>query len=436
MLVISWRMFKIENRLVIIFLIPLFLLAKNGDFQNTKIINYLPDSDSSKLHLGIDLLSQNDFRLVKKKKIAVVCNSGSLDRNGVHILDVIDNRNDFQLVSIIQVSDKVYNTESSGMVLIQTDSTNTTKNITITPANPVIKRADLNGANLMLVDLQNIGIRFDIHFQVLISLLKLSADSRIPLVLLDRPNPITAKIMEGPLATPDGLIGEARIPWRFGMTLGELAVLINEEDWIPSKKPARIFLVPMVNYQRSDWYDQLRIPWGIPLDEIYTIEALLKYCSTCFYKYTNVSTGPGSLFQYEVGGAPWISGSILVNSLNGTCDAFVEFSLVTFIPGARSTVLSATNYLGQECTGIRINILDRENYSSSTVGTYLLGVIAQMYSRHFHWSNPEEIDKLFGDDSYRVIVDTGLNIRQQYPVWISELTQFQKLRNKYMLYEE
>ncbi|MDO9548395.1 MAG: DUF1343 domain-containing protein [Candidatus Marinimicrobia bacterium] len=427
-------MFKTENRLLLILLFPLFLLAENGSFQNTKIINYQPNADSSKLHLGIDLLTQNDFSLVKKKKIAVVCNNGSLDRNGVHIIDIIDDRDDFQLVSIIQVSEKVFNAESSGMVFVRADSMNSVKNVTITPANPVIKRADLNGANLMLVDLQNIGIRYDIHFQVLISLLKLSADSRIPLVVLDRPNPITATIMEGPLAVPDGLNSDIGIPWRFGMTLGEIAVLINEEGWIESEKAARIFLVPMVNYNRSDWYDRLGISWGIPLDDIYTVETLLKYCSTCFYNYTNVSNGPGSLFQNEVGGAPWVSGPVSLNRLNETCDASVEFSLVTFIPGARSTVLSATNYLGQECTGIRINILDRENYRCSAVGTYLLGIIAQMYSRHFRWSNPEEIDKLFGDDSYRVTVDIGLNIRQLYPVWISGLTQFQKLRNKYMLY--
>ncbi|MBU1872343.1 DUF1343 domain-containing protein [bacterium] len=427
-------MFKTENRLLLILFLPLFLLAENGSYQNTKIINYQPNSDSAKLHLGIDLLSQNDFILIKNKKIAVVCNNGSLDRNGVHILDVIDNRDDFQLVSIIQVSEKVFNTESSGMVFVRADSTNLVQNITITPANPVVKRADLNGANLMLVDLQNIGIRYDVNFQVLISLLKLSADTRIPLVLLDRPNPITAAIMEGPLAVPDGLNSDIGIPWRFGMTLGEIALLINEEGWIESKKAARIFLVPMANYNRSDWYDRLGISWGIPLDDIYTVETLLKYCSTCFYHFSNVSNGPGSLFQYEVGGAPWISGPVLLNRLNGTCETYVDFSLATFIPGAHSTVLSATNYLGQECTGIRINVLDRENYRSSTVGTYLLGVIAQMYTRHFRWNNPKEIDMLIGDDSYRVTVDTGSDIRQLYPVWISGLTQFQKIRNKYILY--
>ncbi|MBN2602365.1 MAG: DUF1343 domain-containing protein [Candidatus Marinimicrobia bacterium] len=427
-------MFKTENRFLLLLLLPLFLLSENSSFQNTKIINYKPSTDSLKLHLGIDLLTQNDFNLLKKKKIAVICNDGSLARNGVHILDIIENHDDFQLASIIQVSEKIFNTESSGMVFVQTDTVDIVKNITITPVNPVIKRADLTGANLMLVDLQNIGIRYDVNFQVLISLLKISADSRIPMVLLDRPDPITATIMEGPLAVPDGLNCDTGIPWRFGMTLGEMALLINEEGWIDSQKAARVFLVLMRNYNRSDWYDQLGINWGIALDEVYTVENLLKYCSTCFYYFTNVSNGPGSLFQYEVGGAPWISGPVLLNRLNNRCEPYVEFSLVTFIPGVHGTAFSTTKYIGLECTGIRINVLDRDNYRCSLVGTYLLGTIAQMYSRHFRWSNSETIDALFGDDSYRVIVDTGSNIQQLYPVWISRLTEFQKLRNKYILY--
>jgi len=429
-------MFKTENRLFLILLLPLFLLAENGNFQHSKIINYQPKTDSSEFYLGLDLLNQNDYKLIRKKKIAVVCNDGSLDRNGVHLLDLIEKRDDFQVVSIIQVSLKTFNTESSGMVFTRSDSMDIVKNITITPANPVIKRADLNGANLMLVDLQNIGIRYDVNFQVLISLLKLSADKRIPLVLLDRPNPLTASIMEGPQATPAGLSEAARIPWRYGMTMGEIAALINEEGWVPSKKAARLYLVPMVNYNRSAWYDQLGITWGIPLDEIYTVEMLLKYCSTCFYDYSNVSNGQGSLFQYEVGGAPWVSGPVLLDRLNGTCEPNVEFSLVTFIPGSRGTMFTKINYLGQECSGIRINILDREKYRSSATGTYLLGVIARMYARHFRWTDPDAIDKLFGDDSYRITVDAGLNIRHLYPVWIAGLTQFQKLRNRYILYAD
>lgn len=430
-------MCKIENRLLFLLLIPLFLLAEGDDFQHSKIIYYYPsEKDSVNLYPALDLLLANDCKIIKNKRVAVVCNSGSLDRKGVHMLDRFSDREDFQLVAIIQTSQKEFNTESSGLAYSQFDSANITKNILITPNHPVVKQADLNGANLILVDLQYLGIRYDVNYDVVNSLLKLSAERRIPLVLLDRPNPLTAAIMEGPLTTSPGLAAAAQIPWRYGMTIGELALLINEEGLADSGNAARLYLIPMVNYNRRDWYDRLGLPWGIPLENIYTIEKLLKYCSTCFYYYSNISNGPGSLFQYEVGGAPWISGSVLIDRLNDMLGDYAEFSWVTFIPGSRSHITTSGVYIGEECSGIKINIPDRKKYHTSTVGTCLLGLIAQLYPGHFRWREPDRIDQLFGAEYYRALVDAKADLRQLHPVWLSELTSFQKLHTRYLLYSD
>lgn len=426
-------MFRTANRFLFVLITPLFLLAEAGGLRHSKIINYAPQTDSAAIHTGLDLLLAHDCKILKNKNVAIVCNSGSIDRGGAHIIDRLTDRRDFRIVSVIQVSEKEFDTASSGLIYSQADSNHVAR-ILITPGHPVVKQTDLNGANLLLFDLQYIGIRYDINFEILIALLKLSADRRIPLVLLDRPNPLTAAIMEGPLATAPGLTDAAQIPWRFGMTIGELALLINEEGWIDSKNAAPLYLIPMVNYPRREWHDRLDLPWGIPLEKVYTIETLLTYCSTCFYHYTNVSNGPGSLFQYEVGGAPWIGGAVLAERLNRTGDDYVEFSRVSFIPGSRSRILSQNIYLGEECTGIKIKVLDRQQYHTAKVGSYLLGLIAQLYANHFRWLEPAEIDQLFGSTSYRAVVDAKADLRQLYPVWLAELTAFQKLCPQYLLY--
>ncbi|MBU4445678.1 DUF1343 domain-containing protein, partial [bacterium] len=105
-------------------------------------------------------------------------------------------------------------------------------------------------------------------------------------------------------------------------------------------------------------------------------------------------------------------------------------------PEAKKNVLTSTQYIGQECTGIRINIMNRKIYRTSQTGPYLMGIIAQLYPRHFHWVNPSVIDQLFGDSIYRVMVDSGRNLKQLYPIWISDMTDFQKLRQKYRLYDD
>jgi len=428
-------MFKNANRAFLFLILPLFVWAADNSWHHSKIIQYqAKQADSNRVVVGLDLLSQTDFRLIKKKRVAIVCNTGSLNGSGVHILDIIENRNEFELVSIIQISEKRFNTESSGMNFIQSDSMENILHIFITPANPQIMENDLNKANLILFDLQSIGIRFDINYDVLLSLMNLSSKTGIPLLILDRPNPLTATIMEGPTANSKGLQTGVKIPWRYGMTFGELALLINEEGWLASQKYANLYLVPMFHYSRSEWFDETGLPWSIPLNDIYTIGILLKYCSTCFFQYANVSNGLGSLFQYEVGGAPWISGPVVKDRLNQLSEPWVEFSLVTFVPGSRSTVLRSEYYIGEECSGIRINITDRNLYRTSTVGTHLLGIVAQMYSRHFRWEDTQAIDELFGDDSFRTTVDTGAEIRRLYPVWVADLTSFQKIRQKYLLY--
>jgi len=427
-------MLKNVNIAILILVFPLFLFCKDQDYKYTKILAYQPSSDSAAIHTGLDLLIQNNFKIIKKKKIAIVCNDGSFDRNGSHILDIFTDRKDLQLVSIIQVVEKVYSSESSGMVIVA-DSINPVKNVTISPFQPTVFRKDLNGANLILIDLQNIGIRYENTLNVLISLMNLSAKTRIPLVLLDRPNPITASITEGPLAANSNLVPDARIPWRYGLTFGELALLINEEPWIPGKKGARLYLIPMVNYDRSLWFDQTGLPWGIPLDEIYTIEMLLSYCTTCFFKYSNVSNGQSSLFPWEVGGAPWISGPVIIQTLNRQELSGVEFSLATFVPGSKKNVLMSSQYIGQECTGIRINIMNRKIYRTSQTGSYLLGIIGQLYPRHFRWLNPDNIDSIFGSNEYRMMVELGGDVKELSPVWIARLTEYQKLREQYFLYK-
>ncbi len=422
--------------IITLFLISLQLSAQPKSYQKTVFINYLPQKDTTALHFGIDLLAENDFKLLKNKKIAVICNDGSLDRDGIHLLDVINDREDFELVSIIQISDELFKTESSGKVLILADKLRYVKNITLTPDNFEIELSDLNEADLILMDIQNLGIRYDFNVHVLIMFMQMSADVGIPLLILDRLNPLTANISEGPLAGVPGLDNGVKLPWRYGLTLGELAFMINEERWLPTIVQTPLSVIPMVNYDRTKWMDQTGYFWRIPLKEIPSIDKLLTYCSTFFYDYTNVSNGQGSPFLFEVGGAPWISGPIMTIMLNRHDKENVEYSLVQFTPGDFSEVISKMEYSGQECTGIRLNVLKRDKYLTSTVGSNLLGVIAQMYPKHFRWKNPEEIDRLFGDDSFRTIVDAGLNLDQLYPVWTSNLTNFQKLRQKYLLYPD
>jgi len=409
-------------------------LLSAEEFKHTKIIRYEPVPSTTALQTGLDLLIQHDFKAISGKKVAVLYNGGSYNRTGEHILDILKDPVNFELTAILEVREKTFGTESSKMMFYSGDSARDINYIVLTPANPRVYEKDLNGANLILVDLQNIGVRLDDALDVLISILTLSTESRIPIVILDRPNPITAKITEGPLAKDSTLIENARIPWRYGLTIGELATLLNEENWIPGEKGARLYVIPMVNYVRSQWFDQMKLPWRLPIEDIYTVEILLSYCTVCYFDYSNVSYGPGSTFAYQVGGAPWIGGTALPEVLNQQQLTGVAFNLVKFIPGSQKVAVQSGLYTGQECNGIRITIRDREMYRIGITGAMVLGIIGQMYPHHFKWSNPAAIDALFGEQLLRMMIEAGEKLTTLAPLWIAEMTQYQIIRQKYLLY--
>ncbi len=418
--------------IVILGVILSFLKAE--EFKHTKVIYYNPVPSTTTLQTGLDLLIQHDFKVISGKKVAVLYNGGSYNHAGQHILDIMKNPVNFNLTAILEVREKTFGTESSKMMFYTGDSARDINYVVVTPANPRVYEKDLNGANLILVDLQNIGVRFDNVLDVLISILTLSSESRIPIVILDRPNPVTAKITEGPLSIDSTLTENARIPWRYGLTIGELATLLNEEDWIPGEKGARLYVIPMVNYIRSQWFDQMKLPWRLPIDDIYTVEVLLGYCTVCYYVYSNVSYGPGSTFAYQVGGAPWIGGTALLEVVNQQQLTGVTFDLVKFIPGSQKIAVQSGLYTGQECNGIRIVIHDREKYRIGITGAMVLGTIGQMYPHHFKWSDPAAIDALFGDQLFRMMIEAGEKFTTLTPLWISEMTQYQIIRQKYLLY--
>jgi len=420
-------------KVIVIVGINLSLLSAE-EFKHTKIIRYEPVPSTTTLQTGLDLLTQHDFKVISGKKVAVLYNGGSYNHAGEHILDIMKNPLNFKLTAILEVREKTFGTESSKMMFYSGDSAQNINYVVVTPANPRVYEKDLNGANLILVDLQNIGVRFDNALDVLISVLTLSTESRIPIIILDRPNPITAKITEGPLAKDTTLMENARIPWRYGLTIGELATLINEEGWIPGEKGVRLYVIPMVNYIRSQWFDQMKLPWRLPIEDIYTVEVLLSYCTVCYYDYANVSYGPGSMFAYQVGGAPWIGGTALPEVLNQQQLTGVTFERIKFVPGSQKVAVQSDLYTGEECNGVRFIIRDREKYQIGVTGAMILGTIGQMYPHHFKWSNVVAIDALFGERLFRMMIEAGEKFSSLMPLWIAEMTRYQIIRQKFLLY--
>lgn len=381
------------------------------------------------------MLVQNKFKTISTKNLTVVFGSASYTRDNRHIVDVLKNEFPGQLIALIQVLESEIKTLSSGFVFHKVDPVSKTNVMNITPDKLEIRYKDIKGCNLLLYDLQDTGIRESSAVAVLIELLKLSAMDRIPLIVLDSPNPINARVVEGPISTNSPVTKSCHLPIRHGLTIGELAIMINEEKWLELPKPARIYVIPMFNYKRSMWYDDTGLLLKFPFPELVTVEAALSYSGLSFIEQTNLSYGDGTYTPFELIGAPWISGERLVVSLNNQNFSGIEFSKTIFTPIKIEEMSTDPIYLGRECSGFKITVTNRDTYEPVLVGSYIVALIAQLYPHHFKWLNPDNVDSIFGSNEYRMVVELGGDVKKLYPVWKAKLTRYQKIREQYFLYK-
>src|SRR5256712_6952426 len=157
-----------------------------------------------------------------------------------------------------------------------------------------------------------------------------AAKQRIPLLVLDRPNPITGRVVEGPLMDPDlqSFTAPHPIPVRTGLTIGEFARLAAAER----KIPVALTVVPLVGWDRGRWYDETGLPWVNPSPNIRSVTQALLYSGVGLLEATNLSVGRGTDSPFEVVGAPWIEPRGLAEALNRQKLSGVRFEAVQFTP--------------------------------------------------------------------------------------------------------
>jgi len=401
--------------------------AQDSVFQNSKIFHLNAKNDTLDLHTGLDLLIENQFSSIRNKKIAVFFNSGSYDRKNRHAADIFRDELKGAVVSYIELPESVMPEKDGNLTFSSVSSDSGSRHMTVSRSLSDLNVGVLNDCDVIVWDVQDIGLRESTTILTLVKTIQLSAETRKPLLILDRPNPLTSSIVEAPVSMNSPLLKGCPLPFRYGMTIGELALMMNEENWLKTKKPARMFIIPMKNYRRTMWYDETGMNWRLPLKNILTVETLLSYATSIFTFPSNINVETGSSFQYEVFGAEWISPDELVSALNSQKISGIEFIKTGFLP-------DETSDSAQTQTRVRWIIRDRNLYRPSTVGAVTVGLIGQLYPHRFQWTNPAAVDMLVGSDEYRFFIRMGMDLKKLEPAWNADLTGYQITRSKYLLY--
>jgi uncharacterized protein YbbC (DUF1343 family) len=282
--------------------------------------------------------------------------------------------------------------------------------------------AMLKDVTVMVFDIQDVGARYYTYLTTLIYVMEEASKQRIPVVVLDRPNPITGRVVEGPLMDPDlySFTSPHTIPVRTGLTIGEFGRLAAAER----KIPVSLTVVPLVGWQRERWYDETGLPWVNPSPNIRSVTQALLYSGVGLLEATNLSVGRGTDMPFEVSGAPGIEPRGLAEVLNRQGLRGVTFEPIWFTP-------TSDVYASTLCAGVRLVVTDRQAIRPVTVAFALARALRE---RHRDQFRPENIQNLLVNRSTMWAFLRG-EVLDRVVAWAEmDRASFLKRRASYLMY--
>ena len=341
-----------------------------------------------KVKPGITVLLEKRIGLIQQRRIALITNQAGQDEKGRSDIDLL--RDDpratkarVQLVALFAPEHGIRGTEDHSNVPNEVDAKSGLivhslyGSQTIGPPDSL-----LAGIETIIVDLPDIGTRTWTFTGVMLYSLRAAARNHIPILVLDRPNPITGTRSEGPLldsalANADepspGKPGKAfalyPVPLRHGMTMGEMALMFNDR----LKLGAALTVVPMEGWTRAAWYDETGLKWVRPSPNLPNLTSALIYPALVAFEASNVSVGRGTSDAFQHVGAPWLKSRAIADLLQERAIPGVKFEAERFTPRAPTD----GKYGGQSIPGVKIVVTDRDRVNAARVGAALLWAIAQ-----------------------------------------------------------
>lgn len=381
---------------------------------------------------GLDMLARQRFAPLQGKHVGLVCNHTALTKKGEHLVDLIQASGVCQIKAIFAPEHGYRGSHADGITI--PDSIDKTTNARIYSLYGKVNRPTkemLAGIDLLVYDIQDVGVRFYTYITTLTYVMEGAAEAGIPLMVLDRPNPIRGDRVEGPLLDLrfKSFVGAHSLPIRYGLTVGELATLINSEGWLANGLKTDLHIVKMEGWQRSLWYDETDLPWIAPSPNMKTIETAIVYPGFCLLEGTNLSEGRGTEAPFIQFGAPWIKAQAYAQALQKLQLPGVRFEPVQFTPKPIPGVASNPKYAGELCQGVRLVLTDRNQFKPIEAIVKVLVVTRQLYPVQFQLREAG-FTRLYGSDQWQSQFDAEL-----VNSWEKPLLEFQKLSERYYLYQ-
>lgn len=384
---------------------------------------------SGQYQSGLAVLSKDDFVILKGKNVAVVVNQTSVDQNGDHLIKLA-HENGVTIKAVFTPEHGFKGVAGAGEKV-----ENGIEPLTGAPIyslygetkKPTSKM--LMGIDILVFDMQDIGVRYYTYVSTLTLTMEVAAESGIPFMVLDRVNPLGSDISGSILDVEfSSFVGMHPIPVRHGMTLGELAQMINGESWL--KNGIKVDLTVIAYKGKIDEKVKAHVFNAPPSPNMPNVETAWLYQGLCLLEGTNLSEGRGTDSPFILLGAPWLDNQKLYDQLVRNRHPLDDFEITQFTPQS----IPAAKYPkfdGEDCFGLRINNLEKP--IDWTIK--LLAIIKSLHPEQFKFLESNFVDKLYGSDGLRLSISENRNINILIDNFQNHKGEFLQKREKYLIYD-
>lgn len=384
----------------------------------------------AKVQVGLDILLEERKELIANKTIGLVTNQTGVDHNGIPNYERIMALDNVDLKVIFSPEHGLFGKAAAGEKVNYNGEIKTLPEVvSLYGKNRKPTSGQLAGLDIIIYDIQDIGARFYTYISTLGLVMGAAAEAGIQVIILDRPNPITGNHVEGPILDlkHKSFVGYYPIPIRYSLTVGELAQMIIGEKWIESIP--ELTVVPIRNWQRSQWMDETDLPWVKPSPNIPDLVTAIIYPGMCLLEATNVNEGRGTQKPFKLFGAPWINKQRLAISLNNLALPGVVFKPVSYIPTDIPGMANNPKFKNQVCYGLEVIVTDRNQFNSVDTGTMILSTLFNQYPNQFEIKT-SGINRLWGRQGLSSKLKSGNNTFSKMDV-----ETFKNESKKYHLYD-
>lgn len=388
---------------------------------------------------GADLLASSGFADLAGKRIALITNQTGLVGEA-HLADLLSKAEGVKLAAILAPEHGFRGAVEAGKKV--SDGVDPAIGVPVFSLYGASKKptpAMLRDIDVLVFDIQDIGVRFYTYISTMGLAMQAAAAARIPFLVLDRPNPLGGEYVSGFVLEPKlaTFVGQYTIPIVHGMTVGELARMIQGEKLLPGLEKLDLRIIQMQGWKRSMRWPQTQRAWVATSPNIPSFDSAIVYPGIGVVGELEVNEGRGTPTPFSLVGAPWFDAARLTSKLNAIGLPGVKFEPVTYTPRSIPGVAASPRFAGKSINGVRVVATDIARIEPLEVGVHVLSALVAE-------ARAKKVDRLFpklamfnaiaGTKRLHSMLTAGSDGRAIIAAWQAEVARFKTQRTPYLLY--